>query len=737
MANYETLKAAIQQVVKTNGNNEITGALLQQSLLAMVNSLGSGYQFIDVATPDTKPGTPDQKVFYIANGKGTYSNFDGISITEDEVVILYYDTAWHKLLTGIASQAKLSELEEKLMNIQDVTSQVSIDKYIVASSGYDGGESTFSHSDYIAVHEGMKIHFYGYGGNNSVAPIYGYNENKQPVRALLTGIVATILDKEVTIGNDIKYVRLSYANATHSRYVQGSYFKIINEVLPVIKAEVEELQTRMAEAETKTAKTAESLYGNVLSLGEILSDTERWDNNTILGDSTSDTWYNFRNTPITIENGYIKIEGHATITYEGLRMSSSRLTNGRKYRVSFEYKTPSPLYFFIGTDYALLTTFVTDNEWHTISGDFICDDRVNRLQIALNATIATYYVRNISIVDLDWVSLNTRLTALEKKSETSAHPLKGKKIAVIGDSISTISGNNTPSWKVMSVDVGNTIDAWCTYYDINKVIGGKTITSAMVGTKQSFVPTAEDVGKEIGTASNYNASSIRVWSEQLCELAECELVCNASWSGSQLVKGQGENEDGSPKDNEYVGSYSWSDYTMSRFANNRDADGNLIIPDVIFIFRGTNDAIHTPHGYIGEWDMKDGIPTTDLLANGHRSYEKAANILVNKLRAMFPNVYIVFCTLNYFRRGTDLGWTRKFSANDTLAEYNDAIRNIANKLGCGLVEFDKDGISPFVNAIDFYADGSGSTPTHPNTNGHRVMAEKAFEDCKYIFKPTL
>lgn len=113
MANYETLKTAIQQVVKTNGNNEITGALLQQSLLAMINSLGVGYQFIGIATPTTNPGTIDQKVFYIANGKGTYTNFGEISITEDEVVILYYDTAWHKLLTGIASQAKLTELESK------------------------------------------------------------------------------------------------------------------------------------------------------------------------------------------------------------------------------------------------------------------------------------------------------------------------------------------------------------------------------------------------------------------------------------------------------------------------------------------------------------------------------------------------------------------------------------------------------------------------------------------------
>lgn len=110
MANYETLKAAIQHVIKTNDNNEITGALLQQSLLAIINSLGIGYQFIGVATPETNPGIYDQKVFYIANGKGTYTNFGRIEVTEDEVVVLYYDTEWHKVATGIASNSNLTAL---------------------------------------------------------------------------------------------------------------------------------------------------------------------------------------------------------------------------------------------------------------------------------------------------------------------------------------------------------------------------------------------------------------------------------------------------------------------------------------------------------------------------------------------------------------------------------------------------------------------------------------------------
>ena len=116
MANYNSLKTAIKSAVNwDNNNNEISGNDVLSVLLTMVNSLGSGYQFAGVATPTINPGSPDQKVFYIANGKGTYTNFGGLKITEDEVVILTWDFSWHKVPTGIASQAKPSELDKKTM----------------------------------------------------------------------------------------------------------------------------------------------------------------------------------------------------------------------------------------------------------------------------------------------------------------------------------------------------------------------------------------------------------------------------------------------------------------------------------------------------------------------------------------------------------------------------------------------------------------------------------------------
>lgn len=96
MANYATLKASIEAVVKTNGNKEITGANLQTVLLAIVNSLGADYQFAGVATPSTSAGTPDQNVFYIG-GAGTYGNFgSSFTVPQDSIGLFQYNGSWTK-----------------------------------------------------------------------------------------------------------------------------------------------------------------------------------------------------------------------------------------------------------------------------------------------------------------------------------------------------------------------------------------------------------------------------------------------------------------------------------------------------------------------------------------------------------------------------------------------------------------------------------------------------------------
>ena len=118
MANYQLLKADIDAKVYENAYREITGENLNAVLNAMVTTLGAEYQFAGVATIDTNPENPDAKVFYIANGKGTYTNFGGIEVAEDDVVVLYWDSAWHKVSTGIASNSKLTALFNDVDNVK-------------------------------------------------------------------------------------------------------------------------------------------------------------------------------------------------------------------------------------------------------------------------------------------------------------------------------------------------------------------------------------------------------------------------------------------------------------------------------------------------------------------------------------------------------------------------------------------------------------------------------------------
>lgn len=80
MGNYQELKDAVSEVIKTNGSQEITGDVLQNTLLTIISIIGVNATFAGIATPETNPGTPDQNVFYIAD-VGTYPNFGNKKLT--------------------------------------------------------------------------------------------------------------------------------------------------------------------------------------------------------------------------------------------------------------------------------------------------------------------------------------------------------------------------------------------------------------------------------------------------------------------------------------------------------------------------------------------------------------------------------------------------------------------------------------------------------------------------------
>ena len=113
MGNYEQLKQAISDVIKTNGNQEITGAIMQNALLSIISTVGSNATFAGIATPDTNPGRPDQNVFYLASEPGIYSNFGGVELTDQVLIFTNKNGNWAKQDSGIATIAKILELGNK------------------------------------------------------------------------------------------------------------------------------------------------------------------------------------------------------------------------------------------------------------------------------------------------------------------------------------------------------------------------------------------------------------------------------------------------------------------------------------------------------------------------------------------------------------------------------------------------------------------------------------------------
>lgn len=198
MANYQSLKAAIQDVVKTNGNNEITGALLQQSLLAMINSLGAGYQFMGIATPSTNPGTPDQNVFYIASTAGTYASFgSSISLLSGQIGVFAYNGTWQKSLF-------YADFETKALLVSTLFCQGIITKPLIGVIGGNGTYQAFSDAYrhfYLMVRSGDVIKIKA--RSNTIALYALLNSIQDPINNLLADFIPGASRQQINAGQTV------------------------------------------------------------------------------------------------------------------------------------------------------------------------------------------------------------------------------------------------------------------------------------------------------------------------------------------------------------------------------------------------------------------------------------------------------------------------------------------------------------------------------------------------------
>lgn len=141
MANWSDLKAAVAQVIKTNGNNEITGQILQDTLNSIISNVGANATFAGIATPTTNPGAPDGNVFYFATQAGTYTNFGGVELNEGLNILRWNGTSW--AVTNVMTIVQgIGNSENVVMSQKAVTSIIGLDNYeeFSTSKSYSAGD---------------------------------------------------------------------------------------------------------------------------------------------------------------------------------------------------------------------------------------------------------------------------------------------------------------------------------------------------------------------------------------------------------------------------------------------------------------------------------------------------------------------------------------------------------------------------------------------------------------------
>ena len=151
---YENLKTAIEQAIKQNGNQEITGPTMQSTLFNIVNTLGADYKFLGFATPSTVPPTSEQgNLFYFAIKPGNYSNFKtntgNLVITIENGVFFFTknatDSYWNSNKVFEIVQA-IGEAEDKVMSQKATSTELNkkFDKNSIAQESGDSEELVMS-----------------------------------------------------------------------------------------------------------------------------------------------------------------------------------------------------------------------------------------------------------------------------------------------------------------------------------------------------------------------------------------------------------------------------------------------------------------------------------------------------------------------------------------------------------------------------------------------------------------
>lgn len=211
------------------------------------------------------------------------------------------------------------------------------------------------------------------------------------------------------------------------------------------------------------------------------------------------------------------------------------------------------------------------------------------------------------------------------------------------------------------------------------------------------------------TGSNMGIlNSSQMWYSVLCnELGMIPLVING-WSGSCVTSGVRSDSTYKPA----------SDAARCEALHNGTTN-----PDVVLIAMGVNDYSYMENAnQFGTWDGSTALgEQSDMSDYINTDFKRAYATMIARIRRKYPEAQIV-CITPWFvcRKTTDTGVTYLNAIGKKENDYGEAIREIAEIMNVQVVDGTNIGLNRY-NMYPTYAEDSSSIPTHPNATGHALM----------------
>lgn len=283
MANYGNLKLSINSFNWDNNNNLIEGPDVKNFLLALIDALGSGYQFGGVVSPSSQAPITDANMFYLGTSKGIYSNFGLTMVGTGEIGVFAYNGTWtcnvvsvislvNNLTTGGDDKALSAEQGKILFENLVPLLNFSLANTTTTISSTPSATVDFFNGDVTPIKAGNKILIKFTDANNilNMTGLYYRINNGSPV-------AITNLETIVTLGEDLTSLRVYCASSGFRSGVYGNInldvhvYSQLSELKDVLETQITGEIARATAKENRLQQNIENIGGFPIELTGSLS----------------------------------------------------------------------------------------------------------------------------------------------------------------------------------------------------------------------------------------------------------------------------------------------------------------------------------------------------------------------------------------------------------------------------------------------------------------------------------